>query len=185
MKRIFLILLFYTVLVDAQSFSLGFDIDASQVRINYKNQTHTLDVSNPPISLHLDFSFNQNEKLSWRAILGGTIFTEFTGFELGINGRYKFYKSLYFTAGLQLHSNSGGGVSNSYSVSYASILMVHAGIGLDISRIFAIELDYYKPTSEKEIQKVLLYNKKTSSYYWESKTFFDMLRINFIFAWEL
>ena len=79
----------------------------------------------------------------------------FHGWEFGIEGKYLFYNPFFISAGLLEHSNEGGTGSNSWGTNYATIFMLHAGVGVEATSNFSIEFGYYKSTSQKVIGGVI------------------------------
>ncbi len=81
------------------------------------------------------------------------------------------------------HSNESGGVSNSHGVTYASLFMLTAGVGYQVTKHYAFELNYYYPTTKKTL---IYYNFGFSSEHSTANLNFDyMIRIHFVFSWEL
>lgn len=177
-KNIVLVILFFSFTSFAQNFKLGFDLGISQVRISFPNGNGILGVTQFPLSYHLNFTIEASENLSFQTKIGRLITTEFGGWEFGLNGAYKFYTPLYVKCGVLQHSNEGGGISNQLIVSFASILMVQFGIGVDMANFFSIGLDYYIPSSKKIIVWRGLGVK-------EPQEFDKMKRLAFNFGWNI
>jgi hypothetical protein len=78
------------------------------------------------------------------------------------------------------HLNTSAGGSNTWGTYYASISLLYAAAGVEASSVTSIQLGYYHPT---EI--------KTIGYYRSGYTelnflkFTNMIRLSFIFSWEL
>lgn len=179
MKIILIFLLFYAVLIKSQSFKLGFDIEAHQIRISDQyGEKEILGGNGLPISIHFITTYNPISKIAIQSKIGRTLHSEFFGWEFGINGYYKFYKPFYISGGILQHSNEGGVVSNQLYISYASLLMLKAGFGIDIFKTFSIEVDYYVPTQKKVIIKSGIAKRF-------SEKIENMFRLSFIWAWEI
>lgn len=183
MKKI-LIIFFCFITVPAQDFKLGFDIKAHQIRVSDQEGNHILGGDGFPLAIHLNFAYSPSNKIAILTKIGRTFHIEFLGWEFELSGKYNFYKSLYISAGLMQHSNEGGSGSNSHGTKYASILMLKGGIGFDISSITSIELDYYIPTTKKIIGGQRGFNSSGKETFF-THTFKSMIRLGFVFAWEL
>jgi hypothetical protein len=185
MKKILLIFLFFPILISAQNFSFGFDTELSYIRIRNGNSTNGLDYETfIPITFNLIAGYNFNKKLFIQARVGETILAiEFSGFEAGLDGIYRLNKDFYVSAGVLHHSNEGGEVSNSHGVTFASLFMLTAGVGYQVTKHYAFELDYYYPTAKKAI---VYYNYDYQGDGFYPNSVFDyMIRMHFVFTWEL
>jgi len=176
-KAILILLLYYSTSF-AQNFKFGFDLEVSQIRISFPDGKSVLGTSQIPLSYHLDFTIEAIEKIFFQLKIGRATCTEFSGWEFGINGSYKFYKSLYVKTGILHHSNEGGGISNQLNVSSASILMIHLSVGVDVIEFLSIGLDYYIPTS-KEVIVWQGFPEK------QAQTFESMIRLASNFSWDI
>ncbi len=165
-------------------FKLGFDFEANQIRVSDKYNTSLLGSNSIPISFHTFLSFELNQNLSCKAKVGRYLITEFAGWEFGISWKYKLYKPLYISGGILQHSNEEDYYSNSEGTTSASILMLELGVGVDIVSFMSIELSYYLPTSKKIIGGHRILNK-SSEFEYLPITFKHMIRLGFIFDWEL
>jgi hypothetical protein len=172
-----LILLFSTVSF-AQNLRLGFDLEAHQIRVSTPNDEIIMGGNGAPLSYHLNLGIRVLDPLNVQITVGRTLHVEFSGWEFGTNVIYKFYTPIYIKAGVLQHSNEGGGVSNQLTISYASILMIHFGVGVDVADFLSIGLDYYIPTTKKVILWTGLFEK-------EPQTFERMIRLGFNFGWDL
>lgn len=178
MKKFIILILFYNVTSFAQNINLGFDLEIHQIRISSPTYKGILGGEGAPLSYHLNLALDITEKLTFLAKGGKTLHVEFSGWELGFNTAYKIYEPLYIKTGVLHHSNEGGGGSNSWFVSSASILMIQFGIGVNVAEFFSIGLDYYIPTTKKVIVWRGLEVK-------EPRTFEKMIRLGFNFGWDL
>ena len=171
----------YSMVGTAQNLKIGFCLQAHQVRFN--TGTGILGGNGLPLSLH----FNADNKLfkdfSINGKIGRTFHLEFLGWEFGINGKYSFFKSLFLSMGILYHSNEGSGISNNEWTNYASLLMISPAIGVELSSVIALELSYNIPVSKKII------GGGRNFYSGEEKivnrTFESMIRLGFVFGWEL
>jgi hypothetical protein len=160
--------------INSQSFELGFDLEAHQIRVNDQYGTKILGGVGPPISIHFNSSYIPLENISIVARVGRNLHLEFAGWEFGIAGKYRFLEPLFTSAGILHHSNEGGSGSNTWGTNFASILMFHAGIGVDLSSAISLEISYYLPTSKELIGWSI-----TSRY------FKSMVKLGFVFGWDL
>jgi hypothetical protein len=165
------------VLVSAQDYRLGFNIGFQQVRTD----RGILRVSQVPFSIHLDAAYCFSKELSFHLEIGRTMYTEFTGMEFGLNGKYTFFSPLYITGGLLLHLNEGTDIGLVDRTKYATILMFYPGIGITIIPSVLIELNYYIPASHPQIYSTLDWITFENI----SKKFKSMIRLNFIFTWKI
>ena len=184
MKNILTLILLYSLLTNAQNLNLGFDVEPHQVRINTNHGTRILGGDGIPVSLHLDLTYKPIDKLFLIAKVGRTFHMEFLGWEYGVNGKYEFYKPIFISVGILQHSNEGGGVSNEENLLFASIFMIYTGIGIGVSDIFSIGINFYVPFSNKKIGK-LLQQFENNNVLWENYTFKNMLRLSFVFEWPI
>jgi hypothetical protein len=155
-----LLTLFFTLsndLSNAQNFKLGFDLKPQQIRISDQGGNGILGGEGVPISFHAIAGVPLSKTISLRFEAGNTLHIDFNGWEFGISGNYNFFSPLYLSAGILHHSNEGGSGSISWSTSYASILMLFGGLGIELSRITSIEVGYYIPTSKKIIGSYRLF----------------------------
>ena len=134
-----------------------------------------------PIDYHLRFAYYFSKKISLQARVGNNLHVNFHGWEFGIEGKYLFYKPLFISAGLLEHSNEGGSGSISWGTAYATIFMLHAGIGIEATSNFSIEFGYYKATSKKVIGGAI--DEITKEIYVD--IFEYMFRLSFIFGWDI
>jgi len=178
MYKTILFLLFYYQISFSQSFILGFDLEVHQIRVSTPNDEIIMGGNGAPLSYHLSLGVELIDPLIVQFKVGRTLHVEFKGWELGLNAAYKIYEPLYIKAGVLQHSNEGGGGSITFTETYASILMIHFGAGVDVAEFFSVGLDYYMPTSKKVILWSGLYEKVP-------QTFEKMIRLSFNFGWEL
>lgn len=186
MKKLVFVFLFFPVLISAQHFKLGFDTEFSYIRVNNAKGGNSHGIGYEtfiPITFNLITGYNFNKKFSLQAHIGETVVaTEFSGFEVGLNGIYNLNNSFYASAGVLHHSNEGGSVSISHGVTFASLFMLTTGVGYRISKHFALEINYYYPTNKKLLY---YYNPIFLTEGADTRSFFDyMFRLNFVFSWD-
>ena len=177
MKKVIIFIFFFCTTISAQNFKLGFDIEVHQVRIN--QGTGILGGTGLPMSIHVNVDYNIIKNFSLQAKIGRTFHQEFLGWEYGINGNYKFFKSLYISGGYLIHSNVGGIGGISSGTNYATLSLIKVGVGIKVIQAFSIEAGYYIPISRKIIGWINNYGP--ISYY----TFDNMIRLSFVFGWTL
>ncbi|HSR17281.1 MAG TPA: hypothetical protein VLM39_04220, partial [Ignavibacteriaceae bacterium] len=134
-----------------------------------------------PLAYHLNFAYSPVEKLLLIANVGRTLHINFAGWEFGAAARYKFYDPFFATAGILQHSNLGGSGSNTWETNYASLLLLYAAAGVEVSSVTSIQLGYYHPTSTEAIG----FNRIDYSHTKLNLKFTSMIRLSFIFSWEL
>ena len=166
-------LLFCSLISNAQNFKLGFDLEGHRISIN--EGRGVLSTEGIPVAYHLVTMINPTNETSVQLRIGKTLHAEFWGWEFGLSGKYNFYKRVYITAGILEHSNEGGIGSNTWGTKFASIWMLHAGLGVDVTSVISVDLNYYKSVSQKQI------GSSGKHLY----TFDSMIGLKFIFAWEL
>ena len=107
MKRIIFALLFIPLLVSAQGFNLGFDFEPGYIRIIHGNKSQPLGgETEPPIALTIIPGYNFNKRLALRGHIGYTFLSfKFSGFEIGLDGRYSLNKKAYVIASFRHHLN--------------------------------------------------------------------------------
>ncbi len=177
MKKVIIFLYLFSLEINPQSFRLGFDFEAQQVRVNHQ----ILGGEGFPLAYHLNFAYSPIEKFLLIANVGRTLHINFAGWEFGAAARYKFYDPFFASAGILQHSNSGGGGSNSWGTNYASLLLLFAAAGVETSSITSIQLGYYHPTSIEAIG----YNWLDNHTRLNLLKFTSMIRLSFIFSWEI
>ncbi len=180
MKKILVLIIFCSVLVNAQSVKLGFDAETNYLWTSNYFGNYTSSSYIAPTSFHLSLCFIPIDKISLYARIGGNIFFEdFTGSEYGFSGKYVFYSPFYFTIGYLYHYNLGGTGGNSSSSTYAEISLIQAGAGISAASFLSIEIDYYVPTAKRYISWV----RREESFYYTSLD--NLVRMSFIFDWKL
>lgn len=178
MIKFVVFIMFSCITSFGQNIKLGFDLEAHQIRVISPNDELIMGGNGAPLSYHLNFALDINEKLTLLVKGGRTLHVEFSGWELGLNTSYKIFDPMYIKLGILHHSNEGGAISNQLYVTFASILMVQLGIGVDVANFLSIGLDYYIPTSKKVIYWTGLFEK-------EPRAFTSMIRLGFNFGWDL
>ncbi|MGE5497452.1 MAG: hypothetical protein ACM3Q2_05250 [Syntrophothermus sp.] len=114
----------------AQEIELGFRLEAQGLHRNYTYINSDFGISPFPTCIQLNAGISPFNNF-WIELRGGKefVYSEFTGTEYGVFGRYFLNNSVYLTAGYAVHSNeeSGGHTSGSYS---KVIEMPALGIGI-------------------------------------------------------
>ncbi len=180
MKRLFALILFLTTIINAQNFKLGFDLGVHQIRTS--NQFGSIGIlggEGAPLDYHLRLIYYISKKTSLQARVGNTLNVNFHGWEFGIGGRYLFYDPFFVSAGILEHSNEGGSGSNTWGTNFATIFMLHAGSGVEVTPGFSIEVAYYKAASKEIIGGTHFSNLGYS------RIFENMIRLSFLFEWNL
>ncbi|HAB53434.1 MAG: hypothetical protein A2315_06170 [Ignavibacteria bacterium RIFOXYB2_FULL_35_12] len=178
MNKIILVSLFWYPIALGQNLKLGFDLEAHQIRVSTPNNEIIMGGNGAPLSYHLNFSIEVLDPLIVQFKVGRTLHVEFRGWEFGTNVTYKLFEPIFLKFGALQHSNEGGGGSNTFTETYASIFMFHFGFGLEVTEFLSIGLDYYIPTSKKVIVWQGLFDK-------EPQTFKKMIRLGFNFGWDI
>ena len=180
MKNILIIIFIVCTTVYSQNIKIGFNLNVHQVRINQWDGI--LGGDGLPMSIHLIAGYNITKDISVKAEIGRTFHLQFLGWEYGIKGDYYIYHPFYISAGVLLHSNEAEDLGMGEHADYASIFMLQAGIGVNIISSISAELNYFYPTSKKIIEdSSILYGSQK----YLSTTFEGMIRLGFVFSWNL
>ncbi|MGE5804743.1 MAG: hypothetical protein ACM339_09320 [Ignavibacteria bacterium] len=76
----------------------------------------------------------------------------------------------------------GGSGTNTWGTNYATLLILYAAAGVEVSSVTSIQLGYYHPVSIEAIG----YNWSDDSYTkLNLLKFTSMIRLSFIFSWEI
>lgn len=125
---IFILLLTFSI--HAQEVEIGFRLEAQGLHRNYTYINSDFAIFPIPTCIQLNAGISPINNF-WIEVRGGKEFaySDFTGWEYGIFGKYFVDNSLYLTAGYAVHSNEEGGGHTSGSFSKV-IEMPVLGIGI-------------------------------------------------------
>lgn len=189
MKTLILIL-FSTVLINAQSFQLGLELESNNLNLSGQTATRISRTSQYPffsriyVSAHADLIYRLNNNVSFNAQFGRALFREFAGWEIGVNAKYRFYKSIFLSAGLLQHFNEGSGTKDNIKVASVPLLMIKGGVGVEFSPQFAIGFDYFLP-AQKKVLEWEIYTDENGAEITSPKTLESLVRLSFLFGFEL
>ena len=147
MAKTWIIVLIFSICINAQSFKLGFGLEAHQINVLYPEGTRTIGGDGLPAAFNVELTYNVFKRFSVQAKVGHTMHVEFWGLELGLNGKYNIIGPVFITSGIMYHSNEGKSIGLTHGSEFANIFMFGAGAGINVGKTLSLEADYYIPTS--------------------------------------
>lgn len=177
--------MFFPILISAQKFKLGFDTELSYVRVSSNGASFGITSETfIPVTFNVILTYKYNQNLSFQGRVGETLLcSTFSGFEVGFNGLYHFRKRLYISLGGLFHSNEATGPSIPHGDTFVKLYLISSGLGYNVTKYFTLGVSYFLPLSEKTIYYIGNYDENFPSSF--NVVFKYMLRLNFVFAWEL
>lgn len=131
-------LIFCCTILQAQETRLGFTVEENIIKIESAMGKNTLNSNYPGLQLTLEVY--PSDKLAIEARVGGVFDLQYySGVDLGIFSKYNFSHPFYAVGGIMYHSNDSDG-ANSFNVSPIGFILPSLGIGLDMEKIFSLEL---------------------------------------------
>lgn len=185
MKKFVLLFLFFPILISAQHFKLGFDTELSYVRVGSNGETFGITSDTfIPVTFNIIFSYQFNRHFSFQTKMGETLLcTTFSGFEIGFDGLYHFQKKFYGSLGLLFHSNEAMNPSMPHGDIFTKLYLISLGLGYIVSKHFTLGVSSFLPLSEKTIYYIENFDRNIP--YSTNVVIKYMLRLNFVFSWDL
>jgi hypothetical protein len=146
-NSLIIILFFCCNLLQAQEVRLGFTVEENIIKIESAMGQNSLNSNYP--GLQLTLGVYPSDKLAIEARAGGVFDLQYySGVDLGIFSKYNFSHPFYAVGGIMYHSNNSDG-ANSFTVSPTSFILPSLGIGLDMEKIFYLELLFQYAGNQK------------------------------------
>ncbi len=162
-RLIFFITLFSSSINLAQSFNIGLKLESIYYSCKNTDSNSIAEWMLPiPISGYLKFSLLIDAKYEVELKGGAQLGEIFCGPEYSLSLKYQLFNNLFPLLTYLNHSNKGDSRTGSGTIS-DKIEFIGAGVEVKLTKVFGMDLIYYKPIKEKALEYSIHINPGTTS----------------------
>ncbi len=177
--KILFIVIIFSVISFPQSLSLGLKVESlGYVNKNLTNNSSEFSTIVIPSSGYIRGYINLLDEYELEARAGGQLGETFSGFEYAFTFRYNLLFNIYPQVTYLKHNNAGssGNTGGVYSTDFSFV-----GIGAEVkfTSVFGMDLNYYIPVGDRELEYSLEYIPTTRKV--TTNEIGPMIKLGFIF----
>lgn len=150
--KIFFTVILFSIMSFAQSLSLGLKLESlGYVNKNLSNNNSEFSTIVIPFSGYLRGCVNLLDEYELEARAGGQLGETFSGFEYAFTFRYNLLFNIYPQVTYLKHNNAGSS-SNTGGVHSNDFSFVGIGAEVKFTSMFGMDLNYYLPVGNQELE---------------------------------